>query len=67
MIEIPNLDAMNEDELQIAKEAFSKLCQYATLKRQAILERRGAEIDTALSYEKDADFIYLEIPEEYRW
>jgi hypothetical protein len=67
MAEIPNLDAMDEEELLVAQEGFWRLYQYVIHKRWAIMSRKRGEVDKALVYEKDADSIYRLTPEEYRW
>jgi hypothetical protein len=67
MTEIPNLDAMDEEELVVAQNSFYSLCQYAAYKRHAVMERKAARIESALLFERGADNIYEEIPEEYRW
>jgi len=75
MIEIPNLDAMTEDDLLIfmqevadADDDLSRNAYaYANRKLLAMVARRQGNISRAMQYENSADAIYHRIPQKDRW
>lgn len=66
-MEVENLDTMNEDELLILQDAYSKLSKYAEQKRFAMKLRKDGRITAALAYEHQCDLIYKRLPAEFQW
>jgi hypothetical protein len=73
-VEVPNLDAVDEDDLatfiEVASEArgnLHMLATYAQYKKEAIQYRAAGNIPSALFLEAECDRIYKRLPEGLRW
>ena len=66
-MELPNLDCMEPDDLDILAETFHLLEKYALLKRDAMLARLSGHVDTALDLERECDKVYKDLPANARW
>jgi hypothetical protein len=64
---VPNLDAMEPDELRRFGDVCMRLAQYASLKASALREREHGRVDDALRAETVLEQIYHLLPDEYRW
>jgi hypothetical protein len=66
-MEIPNLDAMSQEELRAYCDYFSILEKYCLLKDSAITGRLEGNIACALSLESKCDALYDSLPKQYQW
>lgn len=74
MIEVPNLDCMEKEDLKAFIEQcdstmalLTELRVYAASKINAQLFRSVGKIDRAVMYEKICDEAYERLPESARW
>ena len=67
MMETPNLDAMDADDLSLFADAAQLLVRYADRKACAILYRAQGNIRLAQTFEANCDRIYARLPEWARW
>lgn len=74
MIEVPNLDTLDADELYECVVKFEKtvatfklLKRYALHKKAAVEARSSGFIAAALTHEDKCEILYKMLPEEYRW
>lgn len=67
ILDVPNLDCMESDELLELADIFSRLAQYAANKASAQTYRKAGNIKLALIQEKLCDAIYQKLPKEYQW
>lgn len=66
-MEIPNLDGMDQSELEHAANAFHHLRQYASIKAEAMMLRADGDIAAALRLETICQEHYRHLPEWARW
>jgi hypothetical protein len=67
MLNVPNLDTMEPDDLRRFSDVCMRLSQYASLKASALQERARGRVDDALRTEAILEQIYHLLPDEYRW
>lgn len=67
MLDVPNLDACNPDELLEIETVALNVADYAKHKREAMSARLEGRIEAARVLEEKCDRIYKRIPEAYRW
>lgn len=71
---LPNLDAMEADDLDAARAEFKQvathfrtLASYAEAKAEASRHRLAGRVDTACKLEAHAESLYSSLPEALRW
>lgn len=67
MSDVPNLDAMDVDDLIKFGNDHARLALYAKLKAHAMIMRKTGKIADALNAEKECDQIYKSLPQCLRW
>ena len=66
-IEVPNLDAMSNEELGQLQEVYYMLSLYASCKISAKSYRENGQITKALANEKYCENVYKRLPMWARW
>lgn len=64
---MPNLDCMDQSELERAASLFHRLSVYAELKVRAMTLRKSGKIEAAIKDENDCEKIYQSLPSDWRW
>jgi hypothetical protein len=64
---VPNLDAMTEDELSEFSGHVSTLSQYVAMKCLAMSTRKDGRIADAIRIEAHLEKLYQLLPKEWRW
>jgi hypothetical protein len=66
-ISIPNLDSLDQEELNELARVFFILNRYCTAKVCAMTCRLEGQINFALLYEKACDLDYEKLPDYVKW
>lgn len=66
-VSIPNLDGMDEEDLQSLSKVLDTLFRYCVNKTEAAAYRRGGAIRDAKKLEKECERLYGRLPKELRW
>ncbi len=64
---VPNLDCLEEKELDELADIFQHLHDYARIKSSAISYRLAGDIQVAMDLEGGCERIYRKLPEWARW
>lgn len=64
---VPNLDAMTEVELDQFSNHARTLAQYANMRAMAITNRAAGRINEAIRIEAHLEKLYQILPTEWRW
>lgn len=66
-IRVPNLDDIDDRDLDLALALFDKLTQYCFLRQQSRLARFQGRVTEAMDLEAYAELIYHGFPEHIKW
>lgn len=67
MINVPNIDAMDRDELAQLQRGLSALERYVRVRHAAVKARQEGDIKHALHCEQVCEGFYKHLPEWARW
>jgi hypothetical protein len=67
ILKLPNLDAMEAEELREFSDHFGRLALYAMNKASAIDRRQQGRVVDALRCEALCEQLYQTIPDDWRW
>ena len=65
--DVPNMDAMDTDDLAALEWTLDQLSKYADHKRRARALRVKGDIQAALSWEQACQNVYISLPVWARW
>jgi hypothetical protein len=67
LMNVPNIDAMTDDELREFSDHASTLAQYVSTKLLAMSTRKDGRINEAIRIEAHLERLYQILPIEWRW
>lgn len=67
MLNVTNLDALSDDEMEAAAFLFTTMATYCVFGRVARIARKAGNVATALEYERRMEVIYDSLPPQARW